>query len=214
LSQETPSPIQLVRNRGKEEKMLKKTIVTLLFSMSSILFISINCFGQLPGPPSIPDTCIMCHGFDIYDEWHQSEHGALWEEDDNNIETDAKAICFDCHIPGPAQKVENDTLEPGEKKGFHVLGYYDDAEGWVRKSSPKEVCLRCHAGLDRQCRFKRVRKACHQCHMPVDGLKTYRVHKLEFENPGVKIISLDDKNNNIAKYVTREHRNHKFPNLK
>ena len=190
--------------------MIKKTIATLLFSMSSILFISINCFGGLPGPPSVPDKCVKCHGFDIYDEWIESKHGDGWIEGDTNTDTIAKAICFDCHIPGGAQKVENYTLKPGEKKGFHVLGYYDDVYGWMRLS-PRQVCLRCHGQIVndkylRECtlNLSKFYNICHECHMPVDGLKTYRVHE-------DKPISLEGFDNNIAKYVTREHRDHKFP---
>ena len=183
--------------------MLKKTIATLLFSMSSILFISINCFGGLPDP----DMCVKCHGFDIYDEWSESKHG--------NIVPVTR--CWDCHISGKAQ---DDFLEPGEKQGFHILGYHDGAT-WQRPSSPKEVCLRCHDGLDDYipvCKFKqsgpvRADRDCHECHMPVDGLKTYRLHKWPLDD-GEVAINLDNYNNNIVKYVTREHRNHKFPNLK
>lgn len=174
--------------------MLKKTIATLLFSMSSILFISINCFGQLP----TPDMCVKCHGFDIYDEWNESKHAES-----------PVTRCWDCHISGKAQDY---FLEPGEKQGFHILGYHDGIT-WVRPPSPKEVCLRCHADLDKQCRYRRSRIACHECHMPVDGLKTYRLHKWPLAE-GEVAINLDGYNNNIVKYVTREHRDHKFPNLK
>ncbi len=180
--------------------------------MSSILFISINCFGELPGRPSVPDMCVKCHGLDIYDEWIDSKHGKDWDEgEDTNTNTDAKAICFDCHIPGGAQ---GNFLEPGEKKGFHVLGYYDDNKGWVRQylKSPQHVCLRCHHGDNAPSATSCTSEACQDCHMESDELKTYRVH-------AGKPIYLDKKgkdgmDNNIAKYVTREHMNHKFPNLK
>ncbi len=201
--------------------MLKKTIATLLFSMSSILFISINCFGELPGWPSVPDMCVKCHGLDIYDEWIESAHGNEWKVGDTNTDTDANATCFDCHIPGGAQ---GSFLQDGEKKGFHVLGYYNDDEGWVRfedPEDPEEVCLRCHDPnapthdlYAPECsKIENPQdKTCQDCHMPPDGLKTYRVHE-------GKPIYLDKKgkdgmDNNIAKYVTREHRDHKFPNLK
>jgi hypothetical protein len=108
-------------------------------------------------------------------------------------------------------------LEPGEKQGFHILGHYLGDKQWERLS-PKEVCLRCHADADivppeKQCTFRHSKRACHQCHMPVDGLKTYRLHEHPPDDPNVP-INLDNKNNNIAKYVTKEHRDHKFPNLK
>ncbi|MCK4425770.1 MAG: hypothetical protein KAV69_03400, partial [Deltaproteobacteria bacterium] len=178
----------------------------------SILFISINCFGELPGWPSVPDMCVKCHGLDIYDEWHDSAHGGDWEVGDTNIITDANATCFDCHIPGGAQ---NEEILDGDKKGFHILGCYDcyGREGWVRLKDPDDVCLRCHTGhspctcIDKH--GKPCEGACIKCHMPVDGLKTYRVHEgkpIYLDKHGK-----DGMDNNIAKYVTREHRNHKFP---
>jgi len=162
--------------------------------------------------------CVKCHGLDIYDEWIESAHGGDWEVGDTNIDTDANATCFDCHIPGGAQ---GSFLEPGEKKGFHVLGYYkvatpdDPYEGWVRQENPDEVCQRCHDvnGKPCTCEEKGVCKNCEgvccKCHMPVDGLKTYRVHEgkpIYLDKHGK-----DGMDNNIAKYVTREHRDHKFP---
>lgn len=164
--------------------MGKRVIVSLLFVASFILLITTSSFSQLP----TPDMCNKCHAVDpVYQEWLASKHNL--------------GHCFDCHIPCAKQA---SVLGPGEKKGFHILGYgyYDESSGQVVavRLDAKEVCVRCHVSAHHN---NNGSIKCYECHMPLDGLTTYRVHT-------GKPISFDGMNNNIKKYVTREHRVHTF----
>jgi nitrate/TMAO reductase-like tetraheme cytochrome c subunit len=164
--------------------MFKKRIFSILFILSLIFLVTSDCFAQLPAA----NECNICHAVDvIYQEWLESKHYPT-------------VTCYDCHI------VCNQIgfLEPGEKMGFHILGYYefDQSSGQIiaERLDFKKVCARCHVSAHQN---NNGRINCRDCHMPIEGLTTYRVHS---ERP----ISFDGMNNNIKKYVTREHRIHTF----
>lgn len=187
--------------------MFKKRIASLLCFISVILLIAVNAYCQYQYYPT-PQQCTICHGLDIiYQEWSASDHG-------KSITGNINAVCFKCHVPGCHQ---DSLLKEGEKKGFQVLGYLVDDKGdtditndtWARLE-PKELCKRCHTDIPNS--NHKGEGNCIDCHMSADGLTTYRVHANkpiafgEIKTDG----SLDSMKNNIAKYVTREHKIHTF----
>ncbi len=187
--------------------MSKKRIVSLLSFMSFILLITVNAYCQYQYYPT-PQQCTICHGIDtIYQEWNASKHA-------KTINDNINAICFKCHVPGCHQ---DNLLKEGEKPGYQVLGYIVDDKGdtdntndtWARLE-PKELCKRCHDDIPNA--NHKGEGNCIDCHMPVDGLTTYRVHaKKPITFGAIKDDgSFDPMKNNIAKYVTREHRIHTF----
>ena len=87
------------------------------------------CFSASPPLPS-PEQCTTCHGVGVvYEEWATSVHA------------EAEVGCFSCHIPGKKQE-EAGLLGPGEKEGFHILGYFNGS-GFTRVEG-NDVCVRCH----------------------------------------------------------------------
>jgi hypothetical protein len=100
---------------------------------------------------------------------------------------------------------EDGLLDPGEKEGFHILGYLNGS-GFTRVEG-NEVCVRCHETAHHAA----SRKAkCLDCHMIEDGLTTYRVHNYD-PTPDDSDFNLDLKDpQSIRKYVTRPHRVHEW----
>lgn len=164
--------------------MISKILLMILIFLANILIITSSVYAQLP----TPDMCDKCHAVNmVYQEWLSSKHNTIH--------------CFDCHIPCAKQGI---VIQPGEKKGFHILGYgyYDENTSQVIavRLDGNQVCTRCHTTSHYS---KKSKPLCIKCHMKTDGLTTYRVHS-------GKPISFDDMNNNIIKYVTRDHRIHTF----
>ena len=152
-----------------------------------------------------PSQCTSCHGVgSVYDEWAGSVHG---------LDEDGEPIlkCFACHIPGKKQKEVEGILNPGEKEGFHILGYFNGT-GFTRVEG-NEVCIRCHDDAHHGGSGSGAGKTrCVECHMPEDGFTTYRVHNYcdpEHEDQCSPDLNLDLKDpQSIRKYVTRPHRVH------
>ncbi len=172
-----------------EEEMLSIKRV-LLFScvMSFVMGSSICLASDLP----TPEQCITCHSVGVvYEEWSASVHA------------EAGVGCFSCHISGKKQR-EAGLIDSEEKEGFHIVGYFNGA-GFIRVEG-NEVCVRCHDTAH----HAGSRKAkCLNCHMPEEGLTTYRVHNypdesVNFSNPESIPLS------SVRKYVTRPHRVHKW----
>ena len=78
---------------------------------------------------------------------------------------------------------------------------------------PPEMCMRCHneENVGHCAQGKNKNNACHDCHMPKKGLTTYRVHQSKpiYMHNDTKTDTVHGANN-IAKYVTKEHRVHTF----
>ncbi|MCI5224160.1 MAG: hypothetical protein D3924_16190 [Candidatus Electrothrix sp. AR4] len=147
------------------------------------------CLAGLPEP----EQCTTCHGVDvIYKEWAGSVHA------------ERGVKCFSCHISGKKQE-ETGLLDSGEKEGFHILGYFNGV-GFTRVERD-EVCVRCHETAHNAASR---RPKCVKCHMPNDGLTTYRVHNYDpdSENPDLNTDLKDPQS--IRKYVTRPHRVHEW----
>ncbi|MCI5121022.1 MAG: hypothetical protein D3908_07515 [Candidatus Electrothrix sp. AUS4] len=172
----------------------------LLFSsvMSCIAGVS-SAFGA--GLPA-PEQCTSCHGVGtIYDEWDASVHG------------ETGIGCFACHIPGKKQE-ELGLLAPGEKEGFHILGYFNGSS--FTRMEGNEVCVRCHYDAHHAGSGSGAGKTkCIDCHMPEDGMTTYRVHNYDpdcdqaHEGECDSDLNLNLKDpQSIRKYVTRPHRVH------
>ncbi len=146
------------------------------------------CFGA--GLPA-PEQCMTCHAVGVvYEEWAASAHA------------EADIGCFSCHIPGKKQE-EAGLLDPGEKEGFHILGYYNGS-GFTRLER-NEVCVRCH---DTAHHARSGKTKCLDCHMTEDGVTIYRVHNYD-PNSDEPDLNTDLKDpQSIRKYVTRPHRVH------
>ncbi|MCI5139689.1 MAG: hypothetical protein D3922_15060 [Candidatus Electrothrix sp. AR1] len=176
--------------------MLSVKKVLLFLGVMTYITGASSSFGA--GLPA-PSQCTSCHGVGvIYDEWDASVHG------------EAGIGCFSCHIPGKKQG-ELGLLDPGEKEGFHILGYFNGA-GFTRVEGNK-VCIRCHDDAHHGGSGSGAGKTkCVNCHMPEDGFTTYRVHNYcdpKHADECAPDLNLDLKDpQSIRKYVTRPHRVH------
>jgi len=188
--------------------MLRRRLFQMGLVTGFFIMFGVQCYAFTPPPPQ---KCTLCHGIDnVYLEYSESLHAAAPEFKDG-------VGCFNCHIPG---KIQMKQLGVSRREmGFNVNGYlYNAAEPGAEKAvwkavrlGPREVCLRCH-GKDSigHCEAGNMTDtACHECHMPINGLITYRVHKAK------PIFMHDDTMNkvvhganNIEKYVTVKHHLH------